>query len=96
MDRFQAIRVFAQVDESGSFSGAAEKLSLALPQDPAETRRARLLQWGLAAAAVLLTAAAIAWFAPLDRLSEIAPPPVPEARLETAAPLTPVEPPEQP
>ena len=28
MDRFQAIRVFAQVVESGSFSGAAEKLGL--------------------------------------------------------------------
>lgn len=28
MDRFQAIRVFAQVVESGSFSAAAEKLSL--------------------------------------------------------------------
>src|SRR5688572_31574383 len=28
MDRFQAMRVFTQVVESGSFSGAADKLSL--------------------------------------------------------------------
>jgi general secretion pathway protein A len=73
---------------------AAEKLSLTVPPDPLAERRATLRRWGIAAAAMLLTAAVVIWLAPLDRLVDTTPPARPDApALRTAAPLPPVEPP---
>ena len=75
---------------------AAEKLGLPIPEDPIAARNARIRKWAIAAGVVVLVAAAVLIFAPLDRLIDASPPPAPPRPAVKSAALAPLPPPEVP